>query len=243
MIALLCRGHVLLEGRARRGEDPAGPGAVRRAGAGPRARAVHARPDARRRHRLAGLRRPHGEFSFREGPVFTNLLLADEINRTPPKTQASLLEAMEERQVTRRRPAAPAARPVRRRRHPEPGRVRGHLPAARGPARPLPAQADRAAARPRDEVEVLAAARRRLRPARPRRGRGAPGRRRRGPRRRARPPSARGAGRPRGARATSSTCAGPPAPRRRCRWARRRAAPPRCWPRRGRGPGCPAATT
>jgi MoxR-like ATPase len=41
-----------------------------------------------------------GSFRFREGPVFTNLLLADEINRTPPKTQASLLEAMEERQVT-----------------------------------------------------------------------------------------------------------------------------------------------
>lgn len=40
------------------------------------------------------------EFSFREGPVFTNLLLADEINRTPPKTQAALLEAMEERQVS-----------------------------------------------------------------------------------------------------------------------------------------------
>ncbi|WP_221184706.1 AAA family ATPase [Paeniglutamicibacter cryotolerans] len=39
-------------------------------------------------------------FSFREGPVFTNLMLADEINRTPPKTQASLLEAMEERQVS-----------------------------------------------------------------------------------------------------------------------------------------------
>ncbi|RRJ88308.1 MoxR family ATPase [Gulosibacter macacae] len=41
-----------------------------------------------------------GEFEFREGPVFTNLLLADEINRTPPKTQSSLLEAMEERQVS-----------------------------------------------------------------------------------------------------------------------------------------------
>ncbi|WP_010525239.1 AAA family ATPase [Nesterenkonia sp. F] len=41
-----------------------------------------------------------GDFSFREGPIFTNLLLADEINRTPPKTQASLLEAMEERQVS-----------------------------------------------------------------------------------------------------------------------------------------------
>lgn len=39
-------------------------------------------------------------FSFREGPVFTNLLLADEINRTPPKTQSALLEAMEEHQVT-----------------------------------------------------------------------------------------------------------------------------------------------
>ncbi len=39
-------------------------------------------------------------FTFRQGPVFCNLLLADEINRTPPKTQAALLEAMEERQVT-----------------------------------------------------------------------------------------------------------------------------------------------
>ena len=41
-----------------------------------------------------------GGFHFRPGPVFTNILLADEINRTPPKTQAALLESMEERQVT-----------------------------------------------------------------------------------------------------------------------------------------------
>jgi MoxR-like ATPase len=41
-----------------------------------------------------------GDFEFRRGPVFTNILLADEINRTPPKTQSALLEAMEERQVT-----------------------------------------------------------------------------------------------------------------------------------------------
>jgi MoxR-like ATPase len=41
-----------------------------------------------------------GELVFRPGPVFTNLLLADEINRTPPKTQAALLEAMQERQVS-----------------------------------------------------------------------------------------------------------------------------------------------
>jgi len=40
------------------------------------------------------------QFRFREGPVFTNLMLADEINRTPPKTQAALLEAMEEHQVS-----------------------------------------------------------------------------------------------------------------------------------------------
>ncbi|MDE0547304.1 MoxR family ATPase [Microbacterium sp. C7(2022)] len=41
-----------------------------------------------------------GEFEFREGPIFTNIVLADEINRTPPKTQSALLEAMEERQVS-----------------------------------------------------------------------------------------------------------------------------------------------
>ena len=41
-----------------------------------------------------------GRFEFRRGPVFTNLLLGDEINRTPPKTQAALLEAMAERQVS-----------------------------------------------------------------------------------------------------------------------------------------------
>ena len=41
-----------------------------------------------------------GDFEFRPGPVFTNLLLGDEINRSPPKTQAALLEAMQERQVT-----------------------------------------------------------------------------------------------------------------------------------------------
>lgn len=41
-----------------------------------------------------------GQFEFRAGPIFTNLLMADEINRTPPKTQAALLEAMAERQVS-----------------------------------------------------------------------------------------------------------------------------------------------
>ncbi len=44
--------------------------------------------------------RKSGEFRFMRGPVFTNILLADEINRAPPKTQAALLEAMQEKQVT-----------------------------------------------------------------------------------------------------------------------------------------------
>ena len=66
---------------------------------------VHARPDAGRHHRHGGDRgEPHRpgsrEFRFLEGPLFANVILADEINRTPPKTQAALLEAMQERQVT-----------------------------------------------------------------------------------------------------------------------------------------------
>ncbi len=52
-----------------------------------------------------------GSFTFRPGPVFTNLLLADEINRTPPKTQAALLEAMEERQVSVEGEAKPLPEP------------------------------------------------------------------------------------------------------------------------------------
>jgi MoxR-like ATPase len=51
------------------------------------------------------------EFAFREGPLFTNLLLADEITRAPPKTQSALLEAMQERQVTTERTTRPLPRP------------------------------------------------------------------------------------------------------------------------------------
>jgi MoxR-like ATPase len=51
------------------------------------------------------------DFEFRPGPIFTNLLLADEINRAPPKTQAALLEGMQERQVTVDGTTYPLARP------------------------------------------------------------------------------------------------------------------------------------
>jgi MoxR-like ATPase len=51
------------------------------------------------------------DFTFLPGPIFTNLLLADEINRAPPKTQAALLEAMQERQVTIEGETRPLERP------------------------------------------------------------------------------------------------------------------------------------
>ncbi|MCI4370625.1 MAG: MoxR family ATPase, partial [Thermoplasmata archaeon] len=53
----------------------------------------------------------HRTFEFRPGPVFTNILLADEINRAPPKVQSSLLEAMQEYQVTSERTTHPLERP------------------------------------------------------------------------------------------------------------------------------------
>lgn len=53
----------------------------------------------------------NSEFEFRPGPIFTGLLLADEINRTPPKTQSALLEAMQERQVTVEGTTFPLPRP------------------------------------------------------------------------------------------------------------------------------------
>ena len=112
-----------------------------------------------------------GDFAFREGPVFTNILLADEINRTPPKTQSALLEAMEERQVSADGVTRPAARPVHGGRDPEPDRVRGHVRAARGAARPLPAEARARHPRARRRGDAAASPRRRVRPARPRRGR------------------------------------------------------------------------
>jgi MoxR-like ATPase len=100
VIALLCRGHVLLEGV---------PGVAKtllvRAVAASlqlETKRVQFTPDLMPGDITGSLvyDARTSRFDFRPGPVFTNLLLADEINRTPPKTQASLLEAMEERQVS-----------------------------------------------------------------------------------------------------------------------------------------------
>ncbi|HEX2211929.1 MAG TPA: AAA family ATPase, partial [Mycobacterium sp.] len=100
VIALLCRGHVLLEGV---------PGVAKTLLVRTLAAAlqldfkrVQFTPDLMPGDVTGSLvyDARTAEFEFRSGPVFTNLLLADEINRTPPKTQAALLEAMEERQVS-----------------------------------------------------------------------------------------------------------------------------------------------
>ncbi|SNT14439.1 MoxR-like ATPase [Micrococcales bacterium KH10] len=100
LIGLLCRGHVLLEGV---------PGVAKTLLVRTLAHSldldtkrVQFTPDLMPGDVTGSLvyDARTAEFSFRPGPVFTNLLLADEINRTPPKTQSALLEAMEERQVT-----------------------------------------------------------------------------------------------------------------------------------------------
>ncbi|MEU8000239.1 MoxR family ATPase [Catellatospora sp. NPDC049111] len=100
VIALLCRGHVLLEG-------PPGVAKtllVRSLGAALdlEMKRIQFTPDLMPGDVTGSvIYDPRSaEFQFRPGPVFTNLLLADEINRTPPKTQSSLLEVMEERQVS-----------------------------------------------------------------------------------------------------------------------------------------------
>ncbi len=100
IIALLCRGHVLLEGV---------PGVAKTllvrtlaASLALDTKRVQFTPDLMPGDITGSLvyDAQTSRFSFREGPVFTNLMLGDEINRTPPKTQSALLEAMEERQVT-----------------------------------------------------------------------------------------------------------------------------------------------
>ncbi|MBI3988984.1 MAG: MoxR family ATPase [candidate division NC10 bacterium] len=100
LIGLLAKGHVLLEGV---------PGTAKTLIAkalafvlGARYRRIQFTPDLMPSDILGTnvFDLSTSTFSFKPGPVFTDILLADEINRTPPKTQAALLEAMEERQVT-----------------------------------------------------------------------------------------------------------------------------------------------
>ena len=98
LLAAVVGGHVLLEGV---------PGVAKTLVADTFARAlgigfarVQFTPDMLPSDLTGTMTLRQGELAFRPGPIFTNVVLADEINRTPPKTQAALLEAMQERRVT-----------------------------------------------------------------------------------------------------------------------------------------------
>jgi len=100
LIAVLCQGHALLEGVPGIAKTLIVKTLGRLLGLG--FQRVQATPDLMPADILGtSILRPGAEsFSFHAGPVFTDLLLVDEINRMPPRTQAALLECMEERQVT-----------------------------------------------------------------------------------------------------------------------------------------------
>ncbi len=100
IIALLTRGHLLLEGVPGVGKTTIANLFARASGL--EYQRVQLTPDILPAD-ITGTnvyRQNVGEFELQKGPIFTNLLLADEINRTTPKTQSALLEAMEERQVS-----------------------------------------------------------------------------------------------------------------------------------------------
>jgi MoxR-like ATPase len=98
LVAALARGHVLLEGPPGSAKTLLGRAAAHMLGAS--FKRIQFTPDTTPAE-ITGINTIRfGEQTFIPGVVFTNVLLADEINRTPPRTQAALLEAMQERQVT-----------------------------------------------------------------------------------------------------------------------------------------------
>ena len=190
LVAALAQGHVLIEGPPGSAKTLLGRAMAHVLGA--KFKRIQFTPDTTPDKITGSNTTKMGEQVFMPGVVFTNVLLADEINRTPPRTQAALLEAMQERTVTVEGKTHQLPGPVPRHRDPEPVRARGHLPAARVAARPLPVQdhprlrgrgeRDRHAPAPAHRRHAgharrdpLSARRRRPRPgaARPRRNRGA----------------------------------------------------------------------
>uniref|UniRef100_A0A831X0Q7 MoxR family ATPase n=1 Tax=Thermorudis peleae TaxID=1382356 RepID=A0A831X0Q7_9BACT len=111
LVALLCEGHVLIEDVPGVGKTTLARAVARSIGG--QFRRIQFMPDLLPSD-ITGLtffNQRTGEFQFRAGPVFTNVLLADEINRATPRTQSALLEAMQERTVTIEGETIPLPRP------------------------------------------------------------------------------------------------------------------------------------
>ncbi len=98
LVAMLAGGHVLVDGPPGLAKSLVASAFVRACSLA--GRRVQFTPDLLPSDLTGTLTLRGSDLVFRQGPVFTNLLVADELNRTPPKTQAALLEAMQERQVT-----------------------------------------------------------------------------------------------------------------------------------------------